>query len=108
MAPIVVLITAKNASEAKKISTALVDQKLAACCNILPAIRSIYRWEGKVCDDREVLMIVKTSRDAFSALEKKVKTLHSYAVPEIIALPIIEGSKPYLKWLGESCNGLFS
>ncbi|MBF0123530.1 MAG: divalent-cation tolerance protein CutA [Candidatus Omnitrophica bacterium] len=102
MTPIVVLITAKNSLEARKIAKVIVRKKMAACCNILPAIRSIYQWEGKLCDDAEVLMIVKTTRNRFPALEKEVKALHSYSVPEIIALPIVLGSKPYVRWLGQS------
>ncbi len=102
MTPIVVFVTVKDLTEAEKIATVIIDKRLAACCNILPAIRSIYRWDGKVCDDSEILMIMKTSQDVFPALEKEIRGMHSYAVPEIIALPIVDGSKAYLKWLGES------
>jgi len=87
--------------EATKIAHALVDERLAACVNIVSPIRSIYRWEGKVRDEREWLLIIKTQRTRFEDLEKKVRSLHSYHVPEIVSLPIIEGHKPYLSWLEE-------
>ena len=96
---IVVLVTCGSEEEALKISNALVEERLAACVNIVSPIRSIYRWEGKICDEREWLLIIKTQKKRFKILEKKVKSLHSYSVPEIISLPIVEGSSPYLKWL---------
>ena len=96
---IVVYITASSQEEAAKIARSLVETKLAACVNIVKNIRSIYTWQGKVEDEAEALMIVKTQKKHFSALSAKVKELHSYSVPEIIALPIIEGSDEYLKWL---------
>ncbi len=98
---IIVFITSPNEDEAVKIAKALVEAKLAACVNIIKNIRSIYRWQEKVEDETEVLLIAKTQKKLFSALSKKVKELHSYEVPEIIALPIIEGSEDYLKWLKE-------
>jgi periplasmic divalent cation tolerance protein len=101
MEEIVVFITASDEEEASKISKALVETKLAGCVNIIKDIRSIYSWQGKIEDEKEVLMIVKTRKPLFDSLMKKVKELHSYAVPEIIALPIIQGSEDYLKWLKE-------
>lgn len=98
---IVVYITAANEEEAAKIARALVETKLAACVNIVKNIRSVYTWQGKVEDETEALMIVKTQKKHFSTLSAKVKELHSYSVPEIIALPIIEGSGDYMKWLRE-------
>jgi periplasmic divalent cation tolerance protein len=98
---IVVLITASSEDEAAKISRALVDARLAGCVNIIKNIRSIYSWEGKIEDEPEILMIVKTQKPLFDNLMKKVKELHSYTVPEIIALPILDGSEDYLKWLRE-------
>ncbi len=98
---LIVLITASNEDEAARISQELVDSRLAACVNIVKGIRSIYRWKGKREDEAEVLMIVKTRRDLFAGLKKRVKELHSYSVPEIIALPVIDGSEEYLKWLQE-------
>ena len=96
---IVVYITAQDEEEAVKISNAVVKEGLAGCVNIIRGIRSIYRWEGKVEDSAEVLMIVKTRRELFEHLVKRVKELHSYTVPEIIALPILNGSQDYLSWL---------
>lgn len=99
---IVVLMTASSEDEAVKIASALVEDELAACVNIVPGIRSIYRWEGKVCDDREVLLVAKTRLSAFDALKDRVLSLHSYTTPEIIALPVTVGFEKYLKWVDES------
>lgn len=100
---VVVLVTCGSTKEAKSIANALVRNRLAACVNILTSpVRSIYRWKGKVETAKEYLLLIKTSRRRFVALEKEIRRLHSYEVPEIIALPIAAGSKPYLKWLVES------
>ncbi|RJQ55462.1 MAG: divalent-cation tolerance protein CutA [Nitrospiraceae bacterium] len=99
---IVVFITAPDEDMAASIAKALVEARLAACANIIRAVRSIYAWQGKIEDDTEVLMIVKTRRGLFDRLQSKVKELHSYEVPEIIAFPIIAGSDDYLKWLRDS------
>ena len=99
---LVVFITAPDENEAADIAKALVEAKLAACVNIIKSIRSIYRWEGAIEDAQEVLMVVKTQRRHFGALSAQVRERHSYSVPEIIALPITEGSEDYLKWLNES------
>lgn len=96
---IITLITAPNEEEASHISHTLVEEKLAACINIIPAVRSIYRWEGRIADEKEVLLIVKTKRGLFEPLKKRVKELHSYSVPEIIAVTLIEGDEQYLSWL---------
>ena len=101
MENIVVLITASSENEAAKISRALVEAHLAACVNIIKGIRSIYHWKGKIEDESEVLMMAKTQRHLFPSLSKKVKELHAYTVPEILALPIVEGSAEYLNWLKE-------
>ncbi|OGW43905.1 MAG: cytochrome C biogenesis protein CcdA [Nitrospirae bacterium RBG_13_41_22] len=101
MNDIVVFITAPNEDEAAKISKALVEARLAGCVNIIKNIRSIYSWQEKIEDEKEVLMIVKTQKPLFDSLMKKVEELHSYKVPEIIALPILDGSVEYLKWLRE-------
>jgi periplasmic divalent cation tolerance protein len=101
MEVIVVYITAPNEEEASKIAKTIVGERLAGCVNIVKGIRSIYSWQGKIEDDSEVLMIVKTQRHLFESLKMRVKELHSYTVPEIIALPIIEGSEDYLGWLKE-------
>lgn len=99
---IVVYITAPSEDAAAVIARALVEQKLAACVNIVRNIRSIYSWQGKIEDDAEVLMIVKTQKKHFTALSEKVKELHSYDIPEIIALPILKGSDDYLEWIKAS------
>ena len=98
---VVVLITSPNEDDAAKMANDLVVSRLAACVNIIRNIRSIYRWQGKIEDEGEVLMLVKTRKEHFKDLEKRVRELHSYAVPEIIALPIIEGFEGYLGWLKE-------
>lgn len=99
---IAVFITAPSEDMAAAIARALVEAKLAACANIMKSIRSIYSWQGNVQDDQEVLMIIKTRMDLLDGVKTKVKELHSYEVPEIIALPIVAGSEDYLKWLRES------
>ena len=100
--PIVVFVTCGSEEEGLKIANALVEGHLAACVNLISPIRSIYRWEGKIWDEKEWLLIIKTQKDRFEELEKKVKSLHSYSVPEIISLPISEGSSSYLRWIKES------
>ncbi len=96
---IVIFVTAGSEAEAEKIATALVEEQLAACVNILSPIRSLYRWEGKVADDREWLLLIKTRAERFAAVEAKVKALHSYQVPEVIALPIVAGAEGDIRWL---------
>ncbi|MHC4307304.1 MAG: divalent-cation tolerance protein CutA [Planctomycetota bacterium] len=98
---IVIYITTGSVNEAKKIGRALVEEKLVACSNIISPIRSIYSWQGKICDDKEALMVLKTRKKLFNQIVKRVEKLHSYDVPEIIAMPIIEGSSKYLSWLNE-------
>ncbi len=101
MGEIVVLITTSDEDEAVRIARALVEARLAGCVNIIKDIRSIYSWQGKIEDEKEVLMVAKTRESLLDPLMEKVKELHSYTVPEIIALPIIQGSEDYLKWLKE-------
>ncbi|RJR21292.1 MAG: divalent-cation tolerance protein CutA [Nitrospiraceae bacterium] len=96
---IVIFITAPNEDEAARIARSLVEARLAACANIVRNIRSIYTWQGSVQDDTEVLMVVKTREVLFEAVSARVRELHSYDVPEIIALPIIDGFPDYLNWL---------
>jgi len=98
---IIIYITTGSINEAKKIGRVLVEEKLVACSNIISPIRSIYRWQGKICDDKEALMVLKTKKKLFKQIIKRVEKLHSYDVPEIIAMPIIEGSSKYLSWLNE-------
>ena len=97
----VVLVTCANATEAKRIARAVVGAGLAACVNILPgSVTSIYRWKGKLETARETLLLIKTSRRQLAKLQAAVERLHSYEVPEFIALPIAAGSRKYLKWIG--------
>ena len=98
---IVVFVTAGSESEAETIAKTLVAEQLAACVNILSPVRSIYRWEGKLADDQEWLLVIKTRAERFSSVEERVKALHSYQVPEVIALPIVQGLGEYLRWLWE-------
>ncbi len=98
----VVLITAAKIEEAERIANVLVEERLAACINLIERCRSVYRWKGEIVHDEEVLMIVKTDRAHFSMLRKRVLELHSYENPEIIALDIQAGSQPYLDFLNEA------
>jgi periplasmic divalent cation tolerance protein len=103
---IVVLVTCKSKAEARKIVTALVEKRLAACGNILESpVTSIYRWAGKIERAKEYLVMLKSTRSAFAELEREVTRLHSYEVPEIIAIPVTDGSRKYLAWVGESVGG---
>lgn len=99
---IVIFVTAASSKEAEKIANRLIEKKLAACVNIIGNVKSIFWWEGKPNTAKEVLLIIKSRKSKLSAIIKQVKSLHSYTVPEIIALPIILGDKDYLKWLDES------
>ncbi|MFA5088526.1 MAG: divalent-cation tolerance protein CutA [Candidatus Omnitrophota bacterium] len=99
---IVVFITAKDKEEAKNIARHLVEARLAACVNILDGVESIFWWEGKMDGAPEALLIVKSKKDLLKKIIKLVKSVHSYAVPEIIALPIVGGSDDYLKWIDQS------
>jgi len=96
---LVIFSTAPSLKVAEKIGSALVEEKLAACANITGKIRSIYSWKGKICREEEVLMILKTRKELYSRLEKRLKALHPYEVPEIIALPLTAGSRNYLEWI---------
>jgi len=97
-----VLTTTASLEEGKKIARELVDRRLAACANILPKIESIYRWEGKVEEAQECLLLIKTTAEAFPTLREAIQQLHSYNVPECIALTIDDGSEKYLNWIAES------
>lgn len=96
---IVVLVTAKDKAEGQKIADKLIQEKLAACVNIIEGVTSLFWWEGKVDQASEVLLIIKTQKTLFKKLEKAVKSAHSYTVPEIIALPVVAGNTDYLKWI---------
>ncbi len=99
----VALSTFPDAETARRIARELVNEKLAACANILPPIESIYRWKGAVEESAEVLVLFKSTVERFAAFEAKLKQLHPYEVPEIVALPVATGLDAYLQWVGESC-----
>lgn len=101
----VILITAGTEENAGQIARLLVEERLAACCNILPGIRSIYRWNDSITEDEELLLVCKSQRALFPQLERRVRDLHTYDVPEIIMLPVSDGSAPYLAWIDESLTG---
>jgi len=98
----VVLITCGSREEAERIARGLVEAKLAACINIVGGVRSLFWWKGRVEEAEEALMIVKTRLDKLERLVEEVRSRHSYTVPEVVALPIVEGYEEYLKWLDES------
>ena len=95
-----IYITASSRDEAKKIGRALVEERLAACANVIDGMESTYWWEGKLAEDREAVLILKTRADLVGALTARVKTLHSYSVPCVVALPILDGNADYLRWVG--------
>lgn len=99
---LVVYITVASAEEGDRLARALVEEKLAACVNRIVGVRSTYAWQGKIQADEEQLLIVKTSAAAFDQLEQRVRDLHSYEVPEIIAVPVVRGNTAYLKWMAET------
>lgn len=99
---IVVFVTAPSPRKAEEIATVLVNERLAACGNILPGIRSIYRWEGKLHESTEVLVMLKTQAELFEKLRARVKEVHSYDVPEIVSVRIEAGHSPYLDWIRDS------
>ena len=101
---IVVFMTAANPEEATRLADMLIGARLAACVQILRGVESVYRWEGKVERQAETLLVAKTSTEKFGELEREVRALHSYEIPEIVAVPIRAGSAPYLQWLADSLD----
>jgi periplasmic divalent cation tolerance protein len=99
---VVVLVTLPADADAPAFAHALVEARLAACVNLLPVMESVYRWEGRVEVGAERQALIKTSRERLPALWERVRQLHPYDVPEFLALPVVEGSAPYLQWIGES------
>ena len=99
---IVVLVTAPSADKAAELARALVEERLAACGNVFPGLRSIYRWEGKLHDEPEALLILKTRASLFEALRERVVALHPYQVPEVLRLDVAGGHLPYLEWIRAS------
>ena len=102
---VVVYVTAPSTEEARSLARALVDERLAACVNLLP-VQSIYRWQGQVEDAAETLLVIKTRQARLDALAARVRALHSYTVPEIIALPVVGGSPPDLQWIADETTPL--
>ena len=100
----IVLVTCASLGEARSIGREVVKKRLAACANIVPGVESIYRWKGKVERAREILVVVKTTAARLAGLEREVKRMHSYEVPEFIVLPVIAGSREYLRWIGDSAR----
>lgn len=99
---LLVFCTFPNSEEARNISHTLVKKKLAACCNIIPTVTSIFQWQGKIEESQEVLLLIKTTQKRYDQLEKEIKMHHSYSVPEIIASRIVAGSRAYIDWILES------
>lgn len=102
---LVVFSTVGRAEDAERIGRALVEGGLAACVNVLPAVTSIYRWKGKLEKEEERLLVIKTRADRFDALREALVALHPYEVPEVLALPVVDGHQPYLDWLDDNVNG---
>jgi periplasmic divalent cation tolerance protein len=99
---VVVFCTCRDRDEAARLAHAVVDRRLAACVNILPAIESVYRWQEKVESETECLLLIKTTEDRFSALRDAIHELHSYDTPEVLALPVAAGGEKYLAWIRSS------
>jgi len=99
---VVVLTTTAGRDEGKRIARHLVDTRLAACVNILQPIESVYRWQGQIAEEEEFLLIIKSTRELFTEIKAEILKIHSYQTPEIICLPIIDGSPNYLKWISDS------
>ncbi|MBI2495744.1 MAG: divalent-cation tolerance protein CutA [Candidatus Omnitrophica bacterium] len=103
---LVVLVTCPTCAIARRLASTLVEERLAACVNALPGVESIFRWQGKVERCREVLLLIKTTARRFERLRRAVMALHPYDVPEIIALPIVAGHRPYLRWVRSSVSSV--
>ncbi len=98
---LVILLTAPNVESARQMARTLVEKRLAACVNLLPGVTSIYRWQGQVQEESEVLLIAKTHRLRLEALQAEIKAIHPYQVPELLALPVVAGLEAYLNWISE-------
>jgi periplasmic divalent cation tolerance protein len=101
---VIIFITCPTGKEAKLIAVSLLKKRLIACAGIGSTIKSLFWWEGKITRSKEILLTIKTRRKNFKAVEKEVKRLHSYEVPEIIAVPVVCGSKEYLTWIKENTD----
>ena len=105
MNEIVILSTVDSVELGRKIAGALVDAGLAACVNIIPGVRSVYRWQGKICDEEELLLLIKTTAARFEEVRRLVRSLHTYQVPEVISLPVGAADRDYISWLCEQVGG---
>jgi periplasmic divalent cation tolerance protein len=99
---IIVLVTVPNDAIADRIAHTLVTEKLAACVNVVPGVRSVYAWEGEICNETELQCVLKTRRALYPAVRERVLDLHPYQIPEIVALPLVEGNGDYLAWLRDN------
>jgi len=99
---VVIFVTAASRGECKKIARHLVETLLAACVNISQPIESVYRWEGQIAEEKEFLLIIKSTRELFPEIRTEISKVHSYHTPEIICLPVIDGSRNYLQWISDS------
>lgn len=102
---IVVLSTCASAEEAERIAGRVVELRLAACVNILPRLKSVYRWKGAIEKSEEWLMLIKSRRHLMAKLAREIQTMHSYETPEMIALPVVDGSASYLNWIEAETDG---
>ena len=102
LSPLIILCTCPDRTTAERIAETVVSERLAACVNIAPGLTSIYRWEGQIQREAELLLLIKTRQEIYSLLEARIRELHPYQVPEIIALPIQAGSAAYLDWIADS------
>ena len=102
---LIVLCTCPDEATAGRLACALVEEELAACVNAIPGVSSTYRWQGEVQRDREVLLVIKSTETAYARLEERIRELHPYELPETVAVPIVRGSRAYLRWLQEAASG---
>ena len=96
---IIVFVTVPGLREGSRISKAILTSRLAACVNVIPGVQSIYKWKGKIVQEKEAMLVLKTTRPRYRKLEQKIKQLHPYEVPEVIAIPLIFGSPQYIEWV---------
>ncbi len=101
-APLVIFSTFSNSEEARRVARTLVEERLAACANLLPSVESIYHWKGAIETANETLVVFKTTAECYPQFEARLKELHSYEVPEIVAFPVEAGFPPYLQWIRDS------
>ena len=102
---VVALSTAPDAAQAERLARALVEERLIACANLVPGLTSVYRWEGAVQAEPEVLLVMKTRRSLVPRLKERLPELHPYDVPELVVTPLVDGLAPYCRWVRESTDG---